>query len=89
MKNADSDRVTLGQVQRLLTAVGFVGSTRDDGSLVYYHSQSGSLLVLPATRGNHAVRQVDILSVGRHLVGQGHLEEDEFAAFVHSGLSSK
>jgi hypothetical protein len=81
-----SSRVTGQQLQELLTSLGFVGTTRDDGSTVYHHARAGSLILLPAIRGNGHVRAADIVSVGRHLVGRGHLEEEAFDAFVEAGV---
>lgn len=86
MKSADSDQVTFRQLQTLLAAMGFIRTKHDDGSIMYHHSRSGSVIVLPAGRGNQLARPADILSVGRHLIGQGHLEDDAFASFVRDGV---
>ena len=75
-------KVTYQQIRALMTALGFVSTARDDGSFVYHHSEAGSLILLPACRGGRFAREADIFSVGRHLVGRGHLDEDVFDAFL-------
>ena len=76
------DKVTYQQIRAMLITLGFVGTANDNGSIVYHHSQAGSLILLPASRGDRFAREADILSVRRHLVGRGHLDEDVFDAFV-------
>lgn len=79
-------RITHQQIQDLLATLGFVGAARDDGSKMYRHPEAGTLILLPAQRGDHFAREPDIQSVGRHLVGRGHLEEHAFEAFVREGI---
>jgi hypothetical protein len=79
-------RITHRQVQNLLIALGFTATKRSDGSMVFHHSQSGTLLLLPKHRGNSPSREADLHSVGQHLVGHGHLDEDAFEAFVREGV---
>jgi len=75
-------KVTYQQIRDLLATLGFVGTAQDGGSIIFHHSQTGSLILLPASRGGRLAREADILSVGQHLVGRGHLGEHDFDAFV-------
>jgi hypothetical protein len=75
-------KVTYQNIRDLLNALGFVGTANENGPAVYHHSQAGSLILLPATRGDRFASDADLQSVGQHLIGRGHICDDDFDAFV-------
>lgn len=78
------NEITCQRLVELLHSLGFIQDADRDGCTAFYHHHCESLLLLPTNRGPLA-RQADIASVGRHLIGHGHLDERSFADFVESG----
>ena len=80
--------VTYRQLENLLLQLGFVETGRDDKAIVYQHSGADSLILLPAKGSDRDARGADLMSVERHLVGWGYLEEADFEDFLQTGALS-
>ena len=87
--------ITYHDIHELLTGLGFsletrvpersVGVEPPRGTLVYRHQKQGTVLKFPS-KANEPVLQGEILSLRAHLVGNGHVTEDEFLGFLDRGV---
>lgn len=78
-------KITNRQLEDLLRHLGFVETSRDDKVVVFQHFAAESLILLPGQGGDQPAREVDLMSVEKHLVGRGHLEQSDFEAFLENG----
>lgn len=79
--------ITNKDVGRLLVELGF---TRRDEipekfKTVWKHQAAGTTIVLPANRTQESPLEVDLIAVRNQLHYNGHLNRDEFDAFVKTG----
>jgi hypothetical protein len=77
--------VTYGRLEQLLTALGLKGRTVGDRCRVYRHAASDTVVLLPAESADTPARSADLLSVRRHLVDAGHLDEQALDEFLATG----
>ena len=54
-------------------------------TLVYRHDKQGTVLKFPSKENTPAL-QGELLSLQTHLVGNGHLTEEEFLTFLDRGV---
>ena len=77
-----ANRVTYRQLDELLRRLGFAATTAPGRWRAYQHSGSETMIVL-ADRGRAALaRELDLVSVRRHLVDNHLINEDEFDGFL-------
>ena len=87
--------ITYHDIHELLTGLGFSLETRvpersvdvepPRGTLVYHHEKQGTVLKFPS-KANEPALQGEILSLRAHLVGNGHVTDDEFLEFLDRGV---
>lgn len=87
--------ITYHDMHELLTSLGFSLEIRvpersvdvkpPRGTLVYRHEEQGTVLKFPSN-ANEPALQGEILSLRAHLVGNGHMTEDEFLGFLDRGV---
>ena len=87
--------ITYYDICELLTGLGFSLETRvpersvdvepPRRTLVYRHEKQGTVLKFP-TKANEPALQGEILSLRAHLVGNGHVTDDEFLGFLDRGV---
>jgi len=79
------DRVTYGQLYQLLLDLEFVDQPAEERWKVFRHEGSNTLILLGGRDRTSPAREADLLSVRRHLLENGLIEENEFEDFVSHG----
>ena len=77
--------VTYRRLDQLLLALGFERDQDEDNCRIYRHRESPSLILLAKHSATASVSDADLLSVRRHLVDGGLIEDNEFAEFAATG----
>ena len=77
-----SERITYGQLHRLLVGLEFEDVPVKQKWKAYRHAPSDTLILLPDRQPNQRARAPELISVRRHLVENGIVNEDEFDQFL-------
>lgn len=77
-----TEKITFGDLRRLLTDCDFAQVPADGPYVVYKHETSGALQAFRAHRPAERVDPMTLASVRKTLVGFGFLEEAEFESAV-------
>lgn len=75
-------QITNKELEELLTRLGFIVSTIENRWRAYRHAASDTLILLTNRNGELPARDLDLISVRRHLVDNDLINEDEFEGFL-------
>ena len=79
--------VTYRQLDQLLVSVGFQpAAANKQGGQIYRHCETETKIVLGKFAPSQMVRGADLVSVRRHLVESGLLDEHTFGEFARNGV---
>ncbi len=78
-------QITYGQLHQLLLDLQFVDEPAERPWTVYRHGETNTLILLARRKATLPARKADLVSVRRHLVEKGLLEEDAFEGFLSHG----
>jgi len=76
---------TIRDARNLLGSLGFAHEPSDRFQQIHHHSQSGAIVVLPNRAESASLTKMDLISLRRHLIEQGFLDQETFLAFVQRG----
>jgi len=85
------NRITYGDLDKLLRSLEFDAGKRTDACASYYHAASGTLILLPVGSPTKQAKATDIESVRLRIVSNGLLDENssnDFFATGHLPLAS-
>jgi hypothetical protein len=77
-----ASQITYRELAEALTRLGFVATTVKDRLRAYRHADSETLIVLPNRPWGSPARDLDLVSVRRHLVENDLIGEDEFETLL-------
>jgi hypothetical protein len=77
--------VTYGHIYNLLLGLQFVEEPVREHWKAYRHGQTDTLILLVRHKPSLRARETDVVSVRRHLVDNGLIEENEFEDFLAQG----
>jgi hypothetical protein len=80
-----ADNITYGQLCELLSDLDFVDEPAKQPWKVYRHGDTDTLIVLARRKPTAPAPEADLVSVRRHLVAKGLIEESEFERFLSLG----
>ena len=77
--------ITYGQLYQLLLDLRFVYEPVQPSGRGYRHDESDTLILLGDREHSMQARAVDLVSVRRHLVDNGLIDEQDFDGFLSCG----
>jgi hypothetical protein len=77
-----ASQITYGELAEVLTRLGFVATSVKDRLRAYRHAESDTLIVLPSYPWGSPARDLDLVSIRRHLVDNDLIGEDEFDSLL-------
>jgi hypothetical protein len=84
-----TDKITFGDLRRLLEERAFDQVRVDGPYVVYKHELSGALQAFRSHRPGEVVDPMTLASVRKTLVGFGFMEEDEFEQAVRNAVAER
>ena len=83
------NKITYGQLDQLLTRLGFVCLKADPDSKWYEHKDSNTVIILADKNSGELARPTEIVSTRFQLIHKGFLSEEEFDHFLMNGKVQK
>jgi hypothetical protein len=84
-----TDKITFGDLHRLLEECGFEQSRVNGPYIVFHHGASGALQAFRAHRAGEQVDPMTLASVRKTLVGFGFLDEGAFEGAVRKAAGKR
>jgi hypothetical protein len=75
-----ASQITYGELADVLAQLGFVVTTVEDRWRAYRHADSDTLIILANRDWRSPARNLDLVSIRRHLVDNDLIGENEFDA---------
>jgi predicted RNA binding protein YcfA (HicA-like mRNA interferase family) len=71
-----------------LESIGFVEESVKNSHFAFFHQPSDTIILLAEMGEDSTMSQVDIVSARRHLVDNGLVSDEEFAAFLRTATKA-
>jgi hypothetical protein len=84
-----ADKITFGDLRRLLEECGFERTPVDGPYVVYKHRAAGAVQAFRAHRASEVADPMTVASVQKTLVGFGVMAEDEFEEAVRDAAAER
>jgi hypothetical protein len=81
--------VTYGQLDNLLSQLGFVRHPGAPKWVWYEHADSGTEIILANKKSNETARPSEVVSARVHLIAKGLISEEEFDTLLTNGPGAK
>ena len=84
-----AEKITFGDLRRLLEACGFDRTPTDGPYVVYQHRAAGAVQAFRAHRASELADPMTLASVRKTLVGFGVMEEEKFEEAVRETAAER
>jgi len=71
-----------GQLTKILKSIGYKNTGKLEGSLIYKHAKSNSVILLRHTRNNEVLRKIIVAAVLRNIVYSNAASEKKVKALI-------
>jgi predicted RNA binding protein YcfA (HicA-like mRNA interferase family) len=84
----DPKMVQYKEFKDYLESIGFVEESVKNSHFAFIHQPSGTIILLAEMNDRSIVPSADLVSARRHLVENGLVGDEEFAAFLRAAMKA-